>query len=82
GIAFLGIGHILGFDNAITAGAIVSGAFLGNNISPLSDTTNLAASIGEVNLFTHIMNVMWTVIPGFVISFLGYMFIGTPNGNG
>ena len=79
GIAFLGIGHI--FDNAITAGAIVSGAFLGNNISPLSDTTNLAASIGEVNLFTHIMNVMWTVIPGFVISFLGYMFIGTPNGN-
>ena len=81
-VAFLGIGHILGFDNAITAGAIVSGAFLGNNISPLSDTTNLAASIGEVNLFTHIMNVMWTVIPGFVISFLGYMFIGTPNGNG
>ena len=81
GIAFLGIGHILGFDNAITAGAIVSGAFLGNNISPLSDTTNLAASIGEVNLFTHILNVMWTAIPGFIISFLGYMFIGTPNGN-
>ena len=81
GIAFLGIGHILEFDNAITAGAIVSGAFLGNNISPLSDTTNLAASIGEVNLFTHIMNVMWTAIPGFIISFLGYMFIGTPNGN-
>lgn len=78
GIAFLGIGHILGFNNAITAGAIVSGAFLGNNISPLSDTTNLAASIGEVNLFTHITNIMWTAIPGFIISIIGYTLIGTP----
>lgn len=79
GIAFLGIGHILGFNSAITAGAIVSGAFLGNNISPLSDTTNLAAGIGEVDLFTHILNVMWTVIPAFIISIIGYILLGTPH---
>ncbi|WP_154840950.1 Na+/H+ antiporter NhaC [Staphylococcus pasteuri] len=79
GIAFLGIGHILGFNSAMTAGAIVSGAFLGNNISPLSDTTNLAAGIGEIDLFTHILNVMWTVIPAFIISIFGYILLGTPH---
>ncbi|MGM0124796.1 Na+/H+ antiporter NhaC [Enterococcus sp. AZ194] len=76
GIAFLGIGHILGFDNAMTAGAVVSGAFLGNNISPLSDTTNLAAGIGEVDLFAHIKNMMWTVVPAFALSIIGYVFLG------
>lgn len=81
GIAFLGIGHILGFDNAMTAGAVVSGAFLGNNISPLSDTTNLAAGIGEVNLFEHILNMMWTVIPAFVLSVIGYTFLGHQSGS-
>ncbi|WP_339117575.1 Na+/H+ antiporter NhaC [Staphylococcus haemolyticus] len=79
GIAFLGIGHILGFNSAMTAGAIVSGAFLGNNISPLSDTTNLAAGIGEIDLFTHISNIMWTVIPAFIISIFGYILLGTPH---
>ena len=79
GIAFLGIGHILGFDNAMTAGAIVSGAFLGNNISPLSDTTNLAAGIGKVNLFEHILNVKWTAIPAMLISSIGYILLGAPN---
>lgn len=81
GIAFLGIGHILGFDNAMTAGAVVSGAFLGNNISPLSDTTNLAAGIGGVNLFEHILNMMYTVIPAFIISIVGYIFLGHQSGS-
>ncbi|MFL0594512.1 Na+/H+ antiporter NhaC [Staphylococcus caprae] len=79
GIAFLGIGHILGFDNAMTAGAIVSGAFLGNNISPLSDTTNLAAGIGKVNLFEHILNVKWTAILALLLSSIGYILLGAPN---
>ena len=79
GIAFLGIGHILGFNNAMTAGAIVSGAFLGNNISPLSDTTNLAAGIGKVNLFDHILNVLWTVIPALLLSGIGYVLLGAPD---
>ncbi|MGK0552270.1 Na+/H+ antiporter NhaC [Enterococcus faecalis] len=81
GIAFLGIGHILGFDNAMTAGAVISGAFLGNNISPLSDTTNLAAGIGNVNLFDHILNMMWTVIPAFLLSIVGYIFLGHQSGS-
>lgn len=76
GIAFLGIGHILGFADAYTAGAVVSGAFLGNNISPLSDTTNLAAGIGEVDLFQHIANMRFTDLPAFVIAFLLYVFLG------
>ncbi|MCZ2492824.1 Na+/H+ antiporter NhaC [Dellaglioa sp. TMW 2.2533] len=77
GIAFLGIGGIIGYDPAMTSGAIVSGAFLGNNISPLSDTTNLASGIGKVNLFDHIMNEFWTVIPAAIISLVGFVIIGT-----
>ena len=76
GIAFLGIGHILGFNDAMTTGAVVSGAFLGNNCSPLSDTTNLAAGIGEVNLFEHIAGMRYTDLPAFVISMLFYIFLG------
>ena len=75
GIAFLGIGHILGFNDAMTTGAVVSGAFLGNNCSPLSDTTNLAAGIGEVNLFEHIAGMRYTDLPAFVISMLFYFFL-------
>ncbi|KAF1297520.1 Na+/H+ antiporter NhaC [Enterococcus sp. JM4C] len=80
GIAFLGIGHILGFNNAMTTGAIISGAFLGNNLSPLSDTTNLAAGIGEVELFEHIKNMLWTVAPAFIVSMIGYIFLGHSSG--
>lgn len=76
GIAFLGIGHILGFSDAMTTGAVVSGAFLGNNCSPLSDTTNLAAGIGEVNLFEHIAQMRYTDLPAFLIAMLFYVFLG------
>lgn len=76
GIAFLGIGHILGFNDALTAGAIVSGAFLGNNVSPLSDTTNLAAGIGHVNLFEHIANMRFTDLPAFLLSVVLYIVLG------
>lgn len=76
GIAFLGMGHIMGFNLAMTAGAIVSGAYLGNNISPLSDTANLASAIAEVDLFEHIRNMMRTAIPSFVISLIFFVLIG------
>lgn len=80
GIAFLGIGHLLGFNSAMVTGAVVSGAFLGNNLSPLSDTTNLAAGIGEINLFDHILNMLQTVIPAFILSLVGYLFLGHHSG--
>lgn len=76
GIAFLGIGHLLGFNDAMTTGAVVSGAFLGNNCSPLSDTTNLAAGIGGVNLFEHIAGMRYTDFPAFVLSLLFYTILG------
>ncbi|EOD7438164.1 Na+/H+ antiporter NhaC [Enterococcus faecium] len=76
GIAFLGIGHLLGFNDAMTTGAVVSGAFLGNNCSPLSDTTNLAAGIGGVNLFEHIAGIRYTDFPAFVLSLLFYTILG------
>lgn len=76
GIAFLGIGHLLGFNDAMTTGAVVSGAFLGNNCSPLSDTTNLTAGIGGVNLFEHIAGMRYTDFPAFVLSLLFYTILG------
>ncbi len=76
GIAFFGMGQIMGFNPAITTGAIVSGAFLGNSISPLSDTANLSAAIAEVDLFEHIKNELWTVFPAFVLSLIAFISLG------
>ncbi|WP_206911458.1 Na+/H+ antiporter NhaC [Enterococcus sp. DIV0840] len=74
GIAFLGMGSLIGVDPALTTGAIVSGAFFGNSISPLSDTVNLAAAISEVDLFEHLKNTYKTAIPAAVLSF-GYFLV-------
>ena len=68
GVAFIGMATVLDLSMAITAGAIVSGAFFGDKMSPLSDTTNLASSIVGVDLFEHIRNMGWTTFPAFVIS--------------
>ncbi|MCR8643980.1 Na+/H+ antiporter NhaC [Paenibacillus sp. N1-5-1-14] len=80
GIAFFGMGQIMGYNPAITTGAIVSGAFLGNNISPLSDTTNLASAIAEVDLFEHIRYMLRVVIPAFLVSLVGYVVMGRAGG--
>lgn len=68
GVALLGIGRALGFDDGIIAGAIISGAYFGDKVSPLSDTTNLAAAIAKVPIFSHIKYMMQTTIPTFVIT--------------
>ncbi|TDL35244.1 Na+/H+ antiporter NhaC [Jeotgalibacillus sp. S-D1] len=70
GVAFIGVSTALDVSLAVTAGAIVSGAFFGDKMSPLSDTTNLASSIVEVDLFEHIKNMAWTTVPAFIISLL------------
>ncbi|TWT09309.1 Na+/H+ antiporter NhaC [Planomicrobium sp. CPCC 101079] len=70
GVAFIGMATVLDVSLAITAGAIVSGAFFGDKMSPVSDTTNLASSIAGVDLFTHIRNMGWTTIPAFFISLI------------
>lgn len=68
GVAFVSIAGAIDASLVVTAGAIVSGAFFGDKMSPLSDTTNLAASIANIDLFVHIKNMGWTTIPAFLIS--------------
>lgn len=78
GVAFIGIASAFDASMAITAGAIVSGAFFGDKMSPLSDTTNLASTIMKVDLFEHIRNMAWTTVPAFIISFIVYVLL-SPN---
>lgn len=76
GIAFMAIGEGMGFPAPIVAGAVISGAFFGDKLSPLSDTTNLAAAMGGVNLFAHIRHMLWDTIPALAISAILFWIIG------
>ena len=76
GIALLGIGSTMGIHQGLIAGAIISGAYFGDKISPLSDTTNLAAAMAGTDLITHIRYMMWTTIPSFAIALGIYLVIG------
>lgn len=75
GVAFVGASTALGISPVITAGAVVSGAFFGDKMSPLSDTTNLASTVAGADLFDHIKNMAWTTIPAFILSFIVYLVI-------
>lgn len=70
GVAFMSVSSALDFSLPITAGAIISGAFFGDKMSPISDTTNLASMTVKVDLFEHIKNMMWTTVPAFLLSFV------------
>jgi NhaC family Na+:H+ antiporter len=74
GIALLGIGKTLGIHEGVIAGAIISGAYFGDKMSPLSDTTNLAPAMAGTDLFTHIRYMMLTTIPTLIIT-LGIFFV-------
>lgn len=76
GVALLGIGHALGISEAWTAGAIISGAYFGDKMSPLSDTTILASSAAGVDLFTHIRYMMYTTGPTFLITVAIFLTAG------
>lgn len=76
GVALMGIGRALGFDDGWIAGAIISGAYFGDKISVMSDTTVLASSTTEVPLFTHIKYMLITTIPSLVISILVFTIVG------
>lgn len=76
GLALVGIGTAFGIPLYWTAGAVVSGSFFGDKISPLSDTTNLAAAVTETNVFDHIRNMMPTTIPAMLIAFGIYFLVG------
>ncbi|GKQ42798.1 Na+/H+ antiporter NhaC [Companilactobacillus sp. RD055328] len=73
GIVFIGMGNMMHINPALTVGAIVSGAFFGNEMSPLSDTSNLTTGITKVNLYEHLKNVAKVSIPSFIITMLLYI---------
>ena len=76
GVALLGIGKAIGMSEAMVAGAIISGAYFGDKMSPLSDTTNLAPAMAGVNLFTHIRYMSYTTIPSICITLIIFLFLG------
>ena len=82
GVALLGISHALGISEAWTAGAIISGAYFGDKMSPLSDTTILASSTTGTDLFVHIRYMMLTTMPTFLISLVIFFAAGLGNRDG
>jgi Na+:H+ antiporter, NhaC family len=76
GIALIGIGRALGVHEGMIAGAIISGAYFGDKMSPLSDTTNLAPAMAGTDLFTHIRYMTLTTVPTLLISLALFLFLG------
>ncbi|KXH84044.1 Na+/H+ antiporter NhaC [Sporosarcina sp. HYO08] len=77
GLAFMAIGEGLGFAPGLVAGAVISGAYFGDKLSPLSDTTNIAPAMAETDLFSHIKHMLWDTLPAFFIAIVLYWFVGT-----
>ncbi|MEM7087797.1 MAG: Na+/H+ antiporter NhaC [Bacteroidota bacterium] len=77
GIALIGIGSALGIHGGMIAGAVISGAYFGDKMSPLSDTTNLAPAMAGTDLFTHIRYMAWTTVPTIIITLIVFGIIST-----
>ena len=83
GVALMGIATGLGLSPSVTAGAIISGAYFGDKMSPLSDTTNLAPAIAGTDLFSHIRHMAWTTGPSLIIALIIFLIMGlTSNAEG
>lgn len=80
GVGLIGIGRALGIEDCWVAGAIISGAYFGDKMSPLSETTNLASSISNVPLFTHIRNMLYTTVPTLLITLVIFLVVGLQGG--
>ena len=76
GIALIGIGKAIGMPLGMVAGAVISGAYFGDKMSPLSDTTNLAPAMAGSELFTHIRYMAYTTVPSIIITIIVFSFIG------
>ncbi len=76
GVAFIGIANGFEMSTAVTAGAVISGAYFGDKLSPLSETTNLAPAVAGTELFAHIRYMLWTTIPSISIALILFLFIG------
>ena len=76
GLALIGIGRAQGVEDGVVAGAIVSGSYFGDKMSPLSDTTVLTASVTRTPLFTHIRYMMWTTVPAMILTLAIFTVLG------
>ena len=76
GIALIGMGQTMGIDQAMVAGAVISGAYFGDKMSPMSDTTNLAPAMAGTDLFTHIRYMTLTTVPSVLIALVGFLILG------
>lgn len=76
GVALMGVAYGFNLSPDITAGAIISGAYFGDKMSPLSETTNLAPAVAGSELFEHIRHMAWVSIPSFILAVLGFFIIG------
>ena len=76
GVALIAVSIGLNLSPAIAAGAIISGAYFGDKMSPLSDTTNLAPAVTGTDLFTHIKHMVWTTTPSFLLALMIFMILG------
>ena len=75
GVALVSVGNAFNIPPSMTAGAVISGAYFGDKMSPLSDTTNLASAISGTDLYTHIKYMMYTTFPTFIITFIVFCII-------
>jgi NhaC family Na+:H+ antiporter len=82
GIALLGIGKALGWSDGLIAGAVISGAYFGDKMSPLSDTTNLAPAVAGTDLFTHIRYMAITTVPSILLTLIIFLGIGLTQASG
>ncbi len=85
GVVIMGIAMSVGGDLAITAGAVVGGSYFGDKLSPLSDTTNMAALGADVDLFDHVRAMLWTTLPSALVAIIVYTVVGLlypPAGSG
>lgn len=76
GVAIIGIGNAFNMNLSIVAGAVISGAYFGDKMSPLSDTTNLASAIAGTDIFTHIRYLLYTTTPTYIITLVIFAIIG------
>ena len=77
GVALLGIGISMGINPGMVAGALISGSWFGDKLSPLSDTTNFQSGVMGVPLMTHVKHMLYTTVPAFIISLILFLILGS-----
>ncbi len=76
GVGLVGLATLVGVSPAVTAGAVISGSYLGDKLSPLSETTVLAAQLGDIDIYTHLRAMIWTSGPAFIIACVVFAILG------